>query len=258
MPGARRAARRGEAGRQGDSGRGGRWAGRRPSSPARCASRLDRRARRRPREPDRAAQGGGERPARVRAFAPGVRRRRGYPRLRRQCLRAALRGRGRRSSGRQDARRGRLRRDRRRRRPSPQRARVVPVSRPPALTLTAGDNADPSLIALLERAGATRDLLAAVSLERYDLAGRMLRDEPARIGPDGRDTIALHVLVAKKNVEGVRWLIERGVDVNAKRVLWDCNHTALHITVEHGVIELTRLLLDAGADPNIRDDKYHA
>ena len=126
------------------------------------------------------------------------------------------------------------------------------------LTLTAGDNADPSLIALLERAGATLDLLAAVSLERYDLAGRMLRDEPARIGPDGRDTIALHVLVAKKNVEGVRWLIERGVDVNAKRVLWDCNHTALHITVEHGVIELTRLLLDAGADPNIRDDKYHA
>ena len=66
------------------------------------------------------------------------------------------------------------------------------------------------------------------------------------------------MLVAQKNVEGVRWLIERGVDVNAKRVLWDCNHTALHITVEHGVIELTRLLLDAGADPNIRDDKYHA
>jgi hypothetical protein len=25
-------------------------------------------------------------------------------------------------------------------------------------------------------------------------------------------------------------LIERGVDLNAKRVLWDCNHTALHIT----------------------------
>ena len=24
------------------------------------------------------------------------------------------------------------------------------------------------------------------------------------------------------------------------------------------MIELTRLLLDAGADPNIRDDKYHA
>jgi len=26
--------------------------------------------------------------------------------------------------------------------------------------------------------------------------------------------------VSKKNVDSVRWLIEHGVDVNAKRVLW--------------------------------------
>jgi ankyrin repeat protein len=32
----------------------------------------------------------------------------------------------------------------------------------------------------------------------------------------------------------------------------------LHITAEHGAIELARMLLDAGADPGIRDDKYHA
>jgi len=99
-----------------------------------------------------------------------------------------------------------------------------------------------------------------VTLKRYDLAARMLQDDPARIGPDGRDTIALHLLVAKKNADAARWLIDRGVDVNAKRVLWDCNHTALHVTteLEGGAIELTRMLLDAGADPNIRDDKYHA
>ena len=99
-----------------------------------------------------------------------------------------------------------------------------------------------------------------MTLKRYDLAARMLQDDPARIGPDGRDTIALHLLVAKKNADAVRWLIDRGVDVNAKRVLWDCNHTALHVTteLEGGAIELTRMLLDAGADPNIRDDKYDA
>ena len=56
----------------------------------------------------------------------------------------------------------------------------------------------------------------------------------------------------------MRWLIEHGVDVNARRVLWDCNQTALHVTTEIGGIELTRMLLDAGADPNIRDDKYAA
>ena len=34
--------------------------------------------------------------------------------------------------------------------------------------------------------------------------------------------------------------------------------TALHMSIENGVIEIAHLLLDAGADPNIRDDKYQA
>jgi ankyrin repeat protein len=126
------------------------------------------------------------------------------------------------------------------------------------LTTAAREHADPSIIAMLEQAGARLDLCAALTLRRYDVAGRMLKDDPARIGPDGRDTIALHVLVAKKDAEAVRWLIERGVDVNAKRVLWDCNSTALHVTAEHGLLDLARILLDAGADPGIRDDKYEA
>ena len=43
-------------------------------------------------------------------------------------------------------------------------------------------------------------------------------------------------------------------------MLWDCNHTALHVTTEvkEGAIELARMLLDAGADPNIRADKYES
>ncbi len=129
-----------------------------------------------------------------------------------------------------------------------------------ALTVAAVEKGDPSILTMLERAGAQLDLLTAVTLRRYDLAERMLAEDPARIGPDGRDTIVLHLLVAKRNVDGVRWLIAHGVDVNARRVLWDCNHTALHITTElpGGAIELTQLLLDAGADPNIWDDKYQA
>jgi len=126
------------------------------------------------------------------------------------------------------------------------------------LTAAARAHADPAAIAILEGAGARLDLLAALTLERYDLAERMIRENPARIGRDGRDTIALHLLVAAKNAAAVRWLIEHGVDVNAKRVLWDCNSTALHVTAEHGGVELARLLLDAGADPSIRDDKYEA
>ena len=41
-------------------------------------------------------------------------------------------------------------------------------------------------------------------------------------------------------------------------MLWECNHTALHVTAEHGGVDLAQVLLDAGADPSIRDDKYQA
>src|SRR5262249_11464580 len=127
-----------------------------------------------------------------------------------------------------------------------------------ALTIAAVEHADPSIVAMLERAGAKLDLLGALTLRRYDLAERMVADDPARIGPDGRDTIAVHLLVAKGDIDGVRWLIEHGADLNAKRVLWDCNHTALHITAERGAPDLARVLLDAGADPDVLDDKYQA
>jgi ankyrin repeat protein len=126
------------------------------------------------------------------------------------------------------------------------------------LATAAQENADLSVISMLLEVGAKLDFIAAVNLKRYDLAEAMLGDDPARIGPDGRDTVALHLSVAKKNVEAVRWLIEHRVAVNAKRVLWDCNHTALHLTAENGAVEIARILLDAGGDPDIHDDKYDA
>jgi ankyrin repeat protein len=127
-----------------------------------------------------------------------------------------------------------------------------------ALTTAAQENTDPAVAAMLQQAGAKLDFIAAVNLAHYDLAEAMLRDEPSRIGPGGRDTIALHLAVSKKNADTVRWLIEHGVDVNAKRVLWDCNYTALHVTAENGAIDIARMLLDAGGNPDIHDDKYDA
>jgi ankyrin repeat protein len=118
------------------------------------------------------------------------------------------------------------------------------------LTLAALGVVDAAVLTMLEQAGATLDLVAAVSLERYDIAQQRLAEEP--------DTMALHVLVAARKPAAVRWLIDHGVDVNAKRVFWDCNSTALHVTAEHGLVDLARMLLDAGADPTIRDDKYDA
>jgi ankyrin repeat protein len=127
-----------------------------------------------------------------------------------------------------------------------------------AMTTAAQENADPGIVSMLQEAGAKLDFIAALNLARYDLADAMLRDDPSRIGPQGQDTIALHLAAARKNLGTLRWVIAHGVDINAKRKLWDCAHTALHIAAADGTVDIARILLDAGADPNIRDDKYEA
>jgi len=127
-----------------------------------------------------------------------------------------------------------------------------------ALTTASQEHADPAIVTMLRAAGAKLDFMSALYLERYETAEAMLKDDPSRIGPEGSDTVALHVSVSKKNAVAVRWLIAHGVDVNAKRNLWDCNQTALHMTAENGALDIARLLLDAGADPNIHDDTYDA
>jgi Ankyrin repeats (3 copies) len=90
------------------------------------------------------------------------------------------------------------------------------------------------------------------------------RRRPVRIGvksslaPAACSIVTMVGSVCSRAAVAVRWLIAHGVDVNAKRHLWDCKQTALHMTAENGSIEIVRMLLDAGADPNIHDDKYDA
>jgi len=127
-----------------------------------------------------------------------------------------------------------------------------------ALTTASQEHADEAIVSALLEGGARLDFLTAINIRRYDEAKAMLRDDPSRIGLAGADTIALHLAVNRRNLTVVRWLLAHGVAVNAKRLMWDCNHTALHMTVESGAMEIAHLLLEAGADPNIRDDKYQA
>lgn len=116
----------------------------------------------------------------------------------------------------------------------------------------------PAIVQMLLDAGGHLDLIGALTLERYDLAEAMLDDDPARLGPDGRDTVSLHLAVDRRNEAAVRWLIEHGVDVNAKRVLYDCNQTALHVCAERGLADIASLLLEAGADTTVLDDRFQA
>ena len=40
--------------------------------------------------------------------------------------------------------------------------------------------------------------------------------------------------------------------------MWDCNHTALHMTIENGDIVLAKICSTPAPIPSIRDDKYRA
>jgi ankyrin repeat protein len=127
-----------------------------------------------------------------------------------------------------------------------------------ALTTASQEGADTAIVSALLAAGTQLDFLTALNTGRNDEAEAMLRDDPSRIGAGGGDTIALHLAVSKQHLTTIRWLLAHGVDVNAKRPMWDCNQTALHMAIESGDMQIARLLLEAGADPNIRDDKVRA
>jgi hypothetical protein len=54
----------------------------------------------------------------------------------------------------------------------------------------------------------------------------------------------------------VRWLLARGGNVNA-RADARSRQTLLHSAAWNGDLEMVRLLVEAGADPNARDEQYN-
>src|SRR5262249_13425985 len=86
-----------------------------------------------------------------------------------------------------------------------------------ALTTAAQEDADRAIIDALLAAGGKLDFVTAINLARFGEAEAMLREDPSRIGPDGPDTIALHLAVSRRNVTSIQWLIAHGVAVSAKR-----------------------------------------
>lgn len=58
----------------------------------------------------------------------------------------------------------------------------------------------------------------------------------------------------KQRVDRIRDLIARGADVNARNYK---GQTALHCVARAGFVEIVSLLLDHGAEVDLRDDKGH-
>ena len=68
---------------------------------------------------------------------------------------------------------------------------------------------------------------------------------------DEKDNTALHLATKHVHMNAMRLLIEHGADVNAQN---DWLSTPLHLTEKN--MDTIRILLEAGADPNITDKDY--
>jgi ankyrin repeat protein len=110
---------------------------------------------------------------------------------------------------------------------------------------------DREVIAILAQHGAI-DLFGALALGDEARAEEVLRADGGRIERTG----ALHLLAKRGELEGVRWLLARGADPNARWSHWDAEVTPLHLAAAGGHADVVRVLLAAGADPGIRDSKH--
>ena len=97
--------------------------------------------------------------------------------------------------------------------------------------------------------GGMVDLVAALALGDWQIAERLLDDHPVAAG-------ALHLMAKRGDLRAAKWLLEHHADPNARWAHWDAHVTPLHLAVLGGHADIVHLLLDAGADPRIRDSKH--
>lgn len=100
--------------------------------------------------------------------------------------------------------------------------------------------------------GGTMDLIACMVLGDWETAERLAAADPQLPGQGG----VLHLFAKRGNAGAVRWLLEHGADANARWAHYDAVVTPLHMAAWGGSVDVTRLLLAAGADPRIRDTKH--
>lgn len=119
-----------------------------------------------------------------------------------------------------------------------------------AAAYAARPNVDRRVIEALTRKG-KMDLFSALALGDEATAERLLGNNRS-VATTG----ALHLLAKRGDARGVKWLLDHGVDANARWNHWGADVTPLHLAALEGNTDIARLLLAAGANPRIRDSMH--
>jgi ankyrin repeat protein len=102
--------------------------------------------------------------------------------------------------------------------------------------------------------GGPMDLVALLTLGDWDTATHLLRETPGLTAAVGG---ALHLTAQRNDAAAVSWLLAHGAEVNGRWSSGGAEVTPLHLAASRGHAEMVRLLLDAGADPGIRDSMHN-
>jgi len=112
-------------------------------------------------------------------------------------------------------------------------------------------DADRRLHEILRNAGYL-DLFTALAVDDYLVAAEILRRVPDAASRGG----ILHLMAKRGHVVAVKWLVANGADPNAMWMHFDADVTPLHMAVLGNHPDTVRALLDAGANPRIKDFKH--
>ena len=111
---------------------------------------------------------------------------------------------------------------------------------------------EPGLVDIVRARAGAFDVFEAAALGDVDRLRSVLDDEPSRATAySGDGFTALHFAAFFGHPNAVSLLIERGAEVNAFGRGW-MTGTALHSGVSRLHSEVVRVLLDAGANPDVR------
>jgi len=96
------------------------------------------------------------------------------------------------------------------------------------------------------------DLVAAAAVRDWQAAAQIVAANRQLLDKGG----ALHLLSKRGDAPAVAWLLEHKANPDGLWAHWDADVTPLHLAAAQGHAAVVRLLLDAGADPRIRDTKH--
>jgi ankyrin repeat protein len=100
------------------------------------------------------------------------------------------------------------------------------------------------------------DLVATLALGDWEMAERLVRENPELIERGHAKGGVLHMMAKRGDAAAVKWLLDHGADPNARWAHWDADVTPLHLAAMEGQADVVRALLAGGADPSIRDSKH--